>query len=257
MFGAAQREHDERYEYAEDFFTVVNQLMSEEGSFDVDSAYFTIKGAYSEPKPVQAPRPVYMAAGLSPRGRDFAAKFADVSFIPASDLDSVAATIADTKRRAREDYGRDILVFGQTSIVCADTEQEARDYYRHYVDELGDFEAARNLVASLFGQTIDESGSQRAPIAAADTANPMLRAMVAGHGGTTLVGTPEQIVDGFVKRSEAGLDGSAIAWVNYEDGLVDLREKILPLMIQAGLRVDEPVPDAATLPSQVAASAKA
>jgi FMNH2-dependent dimethyl sulfone monooxygenase len=246
MFGSEQREHDLRYEYAADFFEVVQQLLTREGYFDIDTEYFHIKGGYSEPKPIQTPRPVYMAAGLSPAGRDFAARYADVSFMPAGDLEAAATIIADTKRRAREEYNRDVLVFGQTTIVCADTEKEAQDYFTYYVDEKGDFEAARNLVSSLFGATLDEAGQQRSTLPPADTANPMLRAMVAGHGGKALVGTPEQIVAGFLERAKVGLDGSA----NYADGLTQFREQILPLMVEAGLRVDEDEPTAAVLPDR-------
>ncbi len=248
MFGAAQREHDDRYEYAEDFFTVVNDLLTREGYFDVDSTYFHIEGAYSEPKPIQTPHPVYMAAGMSPRGRDFAARFADVSFIPPIDMSTVADLVADTKRRAREDHGREIMVFSQTPIVCADTEKEAQDYLRYYVDERGDFVAARNLLSTLFGATIDQHGFENKPLDDGDKDNPMLRAMVAGHGGHALVGSPEQVVEGFAQLAEAGFDGAAVSWVNYEDGLEQFSRDVAPLMIQAGLRVDEPVPPTAQLP---------
>jgi FMNH2-dependent dimethyl sulfone monooxygenase len=257
MFGAQQREHDERYEFAEDFFTVVNELLTREGYFDVDNRYFQIKGAYSEPKPIQTPRPVYMAAGMSPRGRDFAARFADISFIPPLDMSTVADLVADTKRRAREDFGREILVFSQTPLVCADTEREAQEYLRYYVDERGDFVAARNLLSTLFGATIDQHGFENEPLPEGEKANPMLRAMVAGHGGAPLVGAPEQIVEGFMRLAEAGFDGAAISWLDYEDGLQRLRRDVLPLMIGAGLRVQEPIPIPAQLPDPALASAVA
>jgi FMNH2-dependent dimethyl sulfone monooxygenase len=249
MFGAEQREHDDRYEYAEDFFRVVNELLSREGYFDIDNAHFQISGAYSEPKAIQTPRPVYMAAGMSPRGRDFAAQFADISFIPPIDMSTVADLVADTKRRAREDYGREILVFSQSPIVCADTEQEARDYMHHYVDERGDFVAARNLLSTLFGATIDQHGFENAPLPEGDKDNPMLRAMVAGHGGAALVGSPDQVVEGFKALADAGFDGAAVSWLDYEEGLQRFDRDIRPLMIQAGLRVDEPVPASARLPA--------
>jgi FMNH2-dependent dimethyl sulfone monooxygenase len=163
-------------------------------------------------------------------------------------MSTVADLVADTKRRAREDHGREILVFSQTPIVCADTEKEAQDYLRYYVDERGDFVAGRNLLSTLFGATIDQHGFENKPLAEGDRDNPMLRAMVAGHGGKALVGTPEQVVEGFAELTEAGFDGAAISWVNYEDGLQQFNSDVLPLMIQAGLRVEEPVPTPAQLP---------
>jgi FMNH2-dependent dimethyl sulfone monooxygenase len=52
-----------------------------------------------------------------------------------------------------------------------------------------------------------------------------------------IVGTPEQVVDGFQRLSDAGCDG---VQVNFYDFLPDLEffgERVVPLMQQAGLRV--------------------
>jgi alkanesulfonate monooxygenase SsuD/methylene tetrahydromethanopterin reductase-like flavin-dependent oxidoreductase (luciferase family) len=248
MFGATQREHDERYRFGDEFIGLVDRLLDEDGAFDFDGEWFQLKGAYSEPKPIQAPRPVYIAAGLSPRGRQFAAEHADVSFMALTDLAENREVVADAKRRAA-DVGRELLVFSQYPIVCADSEAEARDYLHWYVDELGDFEAAANLMRLLFGETRDQDGKVRQmpePVREA-----MLRNFVAGHGGSLLVGTPQQIVEEMVRRAEAGLDGATLTWLNYEEGLVQFREKILPLMIQAGLRQESPEADSARCLSRV------
>jgi hypothetical protein len=37
--------------------------------------------------------------------------------------------------------------------------------------------------------------------------------------------------------SDAGIDGLAISWVDYDQGVAQYRDKLLPRMIQAGLRV--------------------
>ena len=53
-----------------------------------------------------------------------------------------------------------------------------------------------------------------------------------------LVGTPEQIVDWFIKLKQAGCDGMQ---VNFYDFLPDLDffgKHVMPLMRQAGLRRD-------------------
>jgi hypothetical protein len=36
--------------------------------------------------------------------------------------------------------------------------------------------------------------------------------------------------------SNAGLDGITLSWVNYEEGLTQFRDTLLPMMQQAGLR---------------------
>jgi dimethylsulfone monooxygenase len=60
--------------------------------------------------------------------------------------------------------------------------------------------------------------------------------LLAGYGGLPLVGTPEQIVEGMVRMSEAGVDGITVYWVNYESGLAQFRDQKLPLMVRADMR---------------------
>jgi alkanesulfonate monooxygenase SsuD/methylene tetrahydromethanopterin reductase-like flavin-dependent oxidoreductase (luciferase family) len=239
LFGAPQREHDERYRFGDEYLSLVDRLLDEPDAFDFEGEWFRLEGAYSEPKPIQAPRPVYIAAGLSPRGRQFAAEHADVSFMALTDLAENREVVADAKRRAAE-VGRELMVFSQYPIVCADSEAEAREYLHWYVDELGDFEAAGNLMRMLFGETRDQDGNVRQM--PGQVRQAMLRNFVTGHGGSLLLGTPQQIVEEMVRRAEAGLDGATLTWLNYEEGLVQFRQKILPLMIEAGLRQEQPVP---------------
>lgn len=65
MFGVSQREHDQRYAYADEFTTLLKRLWTENG-FDFSGEFFKVPGAYSEPKPVQRPWPLIMSAGNSP-----------------------------------------------------------------------------------------------------------------------------------------------------------------------------------------------
>jgi len=59
---------------------------------------------------------------------------------------------------------------------------------------------------------------------------------ITGYSALPLVGTPEQVVEGVQRMSTAGMDGITLSWVDYESGLEQFQEQILPLMIEAGLR---------------------
>lgn len=238
MFGNVQREHDDRYDYADDYLALLNQLLSTPGESAYHGKYFDLEKLFSEPKPIQSPRPVYMGAGLSPRGRQFAGTQADINFISSqSGPDAMRGLIAETKAGA-EALGRTVKVFGQASIFCGDTEKEAQDYFDYCVNEKGDFAAAENLMAWLFATTRDAAGQQRGAMPE-PVRKMILKKLVAGHGGSLLIGTPTQIVEQIAALADAGMDGSTVSWVNFEEGLVQFREKILPVMIQAGLRSDE------------------
>ena len=58
----------------------------------------------------------------------------------------------------------------------------------------------------------------------------------AGFAGVPLVGTPEQIVELFKKYSDWGIDGIALTWLDYHQGIKDFVAGVQPLMEAAGLR---------------------
>ena len=227
MFGAPQKLHDDRYAVADEWITIMKRLWSEEGSFDFEGKYFHVPNAYSEPKPIQSPHPLIMSAGVSPAGRHFAAKHADFNFILAPSLEDSRIAIAEIKELARQEYGREILVFGMGYVVCRDTEKEAKAYEHYYIHEKGDWAGVRNFMSGVMGNS--ESTSQEGFEALA--AN-----FIAGYSAHPLVGTPEQIIEGMQTMSAIGMDGITLCWVNYDEGIAQFQEQLLPLMVQAGLR---------------------
>ncbi len=231
MFGLTQREHDERYDYAEEWIEFVLRCWEEEDAFDWNGKYFDSSGVYSSPKPIQKGRPTLMSAGASPRGREFATKYADLNFILVPTLDQAPPLVAEIKAKGREN-GRDIQVFGNSYIVCGDTEKEAKEKLAYYVGEKGDWDGAWNLINHL----IPNSNS-----ASADEFRSMAFNFIAGYSGAPLVGSSEQVVDGMLKMSEAGVDGVTVGWLDYEEGIRNYSEQLQPLMVEAGLRQEPPL----------------
>ena len=166
-----------------------------------------------------------MNAGVSEAGRDFAAREMDFSFGIATSLEDGAASIADMKRRAAG-YGRDIRIISNAVVVCRETEQEARKAYDHIVS-CGDDEAVDHLI-DVFGV---QSPSMPAAAFAA-----LRERLIAGWGGFPLVGTPEQVVDGMRRIADIGVDVLLLSWLDYNEELTFFGERVMPLMVQAGLR---------------------
>ena len=227
MFGVTQREHDARYTVAAEWTTFVKRLWMTTEPFDFEGSWYTSSDVVSEPKPIQRPRPPIMSAGSSPAGRDFAAAHADICFAAAEDIDGLRTLAADIKSRAAG-YGREVGVWATTSIVCGDTEADAQREYDYFVHEHGDWQAVEAQVQMLMGgnaQTIDF-----------DTSRHMQERLLACQYSYPLMGTPEQVVSKMGELADAGIDGITIIWWDYERGLAQLHEQLLPLARRAGLR---------------------
>jgi FMNH2-dependent dimethyl sulfone monooxygenase len=227
MFGVPQKEHDIRYDVADDWIALCKELWTRSGEFDYSGPHFQSPGLYSEPKPLQRPYPAIMSAGNSSRGQLFAAKHADLNFVVAKDIATAGEIASNGKRIARERFGREMKVFGQAYIVCRETEQEAREFERHYVRERGDWDGVRNLLDVLIPNSKSALGDGWEALAAN---------LIAGYGAIPLVGTAEQVVDGIVAFSKAGLDGITLSWVDYDAGLEQFGRVLLPMLRQTGLR---------------------
>jgi alkanesulfonate monooxygenase SsuD/methylene tetrahydromethanopterin reductase-like flavin-dependent oxidoreductase (luciferase family) len=244
MFGLTQREHDDRYAVADEWASAVKQLWTTPGERDFHGRHFEIPRGFSEPKPVQEPYPVIMNAGTSAAGRAFAAKHSDLIFAGLTELETAARQIAEIKRLAREEHGRDIAVFGRGHVVCRDTEREARAHWDLVHRRLADVEGARNVVR------LNVPNSQSADWESISM-QKILDGMIGGFFSLPLVGTPDQVTELILQLHEAGLDGIGLSWPDYDEGLQGLEDEIIPRLEQAGVRrpvselLPEPTPEPA------------
>ena len=231
MFNVPLQGHNERYDCAEEWITIIKRLWTEDETFDFSGRFYQISKGYLQPKPIQTPLPAIMNAGASERGRQFACKHADLVYTVIRNPDPVVnkAHVAAYHKLAREEYGREMRVWSLANIVQGETEKEARDFYNYYVNDKGDWEAARTVAATM---AADINERHYAP----EMVKAMAERFVASWGGHNIVGTKEQVVDGLIKLSDMGLDGVLLCFPRYEQGMREFRDVTLPLVKQAGLR---------------------
>src|SRR4029078_1070323 len=222
MFGAPLMEHDRRYDMAIEWLDIIKRLWTEEKEFNYDGKFYKIKRGLKQPKPLQNPPPCVMSAGASERGRQFAAKFADVGFtnLDAHDLDSMRARVDSFRKYAWDEHRRNIQVWTNSYIFQGETEKEARDYYNYCVFEKGDWPGADNLIKTL------GINSQSLP---PDVLAKLKEHFIAGLGGCPLIGTKEQVVDGLALLAKAGFDGSLLSWPRYVEGMEEFQRTTYPL----------------------------
>ena len=154
--------HDDRYDIAEEYMSVVYKLW--EGSWEDDAVIRdAARSVYTDPGKVHRVRhsgehyqvdavhlcepspqrtPVLYQAGTSPRGREFAGRHAECVFMSGPSAKVIAPRVAAIRAAAVQSgrRGSDVLIFSMLTVILGRTEAEARakyDDYRAYVSAEG------------------------------------------------------------------------------------------------------------------------
>ena len=232
MFGFDPIPHDERYAMADEFTTVMKRLWRADEELDFDGRWYRTEGAFVDPKPVHG-RPILVSAGSSPAGLDFATSHTDIIFAttatgadPERACESLPERVAGIRRRA-EEKGREVRVLVNPHVICRPTVAEAREWRDEILARVDDA-ALDSFYASFAG------GDQ-----ASWSAHGRLDWAVGGN--IHLVGSPDMIVDWFVRLKAAGVDGVQVNFYDFGPDLERFARTVLPLMREAGLRNPEPV----------------
>src|ERR1700748_554493 len=84
MFGVEQREHDARYDYAQEWIDAIKKCWGPEEDFDFKGAQIKLAKVRAKPKPYGGTRPLIMNAGSSGAGQAFALRNCDAFFTATS-----------------------------------------------------------------------------------------------------------------------------------------------------------------------------
>ena len=227
MFGLDPIEHHKRYDMADEFTAMMKDLWAAEENVTYKGEFWSTTDAYVLPRPLHG-RPILVNAASSGAGLNYAAKHSDLIFVTSpggADLDAACEALPQHNGRVKEmaaANGRQVRTVINPHVICRTTEAEAKQAYLDILNN-EDTVAADNFVATFVGgDTSSWRGHSRAQ-------------WVVG-GNVHLVGTPEQIVDGFVRLHEAGCDGVQVNFFDYLPDLEFFCEHVLPLMREAGLR---------------------
>jgi alkanesulfonate monooxygenase SsuD/methylene tetrahydromethanopterin reductase-like flavin-dependent oxidoreductase (luciferase family) len=234
MFGVKQREHDARYDYAQEWIDVVKQAWSCDGTFEFDGKFLQLKGARAYPKPYGESRPLVMNAGASDVGQAFAVRNCDAFFVATvtsrMSLGGTADKVAEVKAAAQK-HGREIEVFTVGQVICRPTQKEAEDYYQHVNIDNADWGAIDCMLANkhMTPQTMpaEEYDAKRRFFAARSI------------GGYPFVGTPDRVAEELAIVSQAGVRGIGLSFVNYLNEVPYFCDEVLPRLERAGVRAKQ------------------
>ena len=231
MFGVTQREHDARYDYAQNWIEAIKMAWGPQEDFDFDGEFIKLKKVRAKPKPYGGTRPLIMNAGSTPAGQAFALRNTDAFFTATQasrkSFDANTQMVKDIKTGAAA-IGRDIEVYTVGQVVCRPTQKEAEDYYHHAIVEQADWGAVDGMLSikNITPQTVGEEEYKKKREYFAAKA----------IGGYPFVGTPDHVAEELANLSRAGVRGIAFSVVNYLDELPLFRDEVLPRLERMGVR---------------------
>jgi FMN-dependent oxidoreductase (nitrilotriacetate monooxygenase family) len=270
------RSHDERYERAAEFVDLVKAFWDsyEDDAFDhpdragrqfYDPAdahpvefrgkHLHAEGLLDVARPIQG-YPVFVQAGNSDTGRDFAARVAEMTYCSAQTLEDAREYYNDVKGRMAK-YGREpdqLKITPGLSVVVGETDQEAADRFGE-LQALIDFSDGVNLGGTdLKGYDIDgplpdlpESengkGRFRQLVTLARRENLTIRQLVyrfaTSRGHLQIHGSPRTVADKIQEWFEGGgADGFNVVPPLpplYPGGFVTFAEKVVPELQRRGI----------------------
>lgn len=220
-----------------------------------DGKYFTSEGVLDMPRPIQG-YPVFVQAGNSETGREFAAQYAEMTYCSAQTLEDAKSYYNDVKSRMAK-YGRrpdQLKVSPGLSVVVGESDQQAKDLFGE-LQELIDFSKGVNLGgADLTGYDVDGplpdlpetengKGRFRQLVALARRENLTIRQLVyrfsTSRGHLQVHGSPSTVAD---KIEEWFLAGGADGFNVVPPlppfapgGFVTFVEKVVPELQRRGL----------------------
>jgi FMN-dependent oxidoreductase (nitrilotriacetate monooxygenase family) len=162
--------HDARYDRADEFLEAATGLWDtwEDDALVLDRAagyfadpsrvheldhhgeYFDVRGPLTVPRCPQG-RPVLLQAGSSGRGRDFAARWAELIFTGTPDIDIARTQYKDQKERIAE-FGRDpatVKMLPMAYTVVGESQAHAAEREQLFLNELVDPMASLTLLSEL------------------------------------------------------------------------------------------------------------
>ena len=225
--------HDERYARTDEYLTVLRRVWTEKKPFDHEGAYYRVKGAWSDVKPLQAPYvPIYFGGASAP-ALQVAGKHADVYALWGESL----AQAGDLVRRVRAEaarHGRTVEFSISFRPILGATEDEAWARADHILEETRRLRVDQGFAK---GGALQSEGARRllADAAKGDRVGERLWTAIARETGgrsntTSLVGTPEQVADALLAYYDLGITTFLIRGFDPLPDTIAYGRDLLPLV---------------------------
>jgi alkanesulfonate monooxygenase len=235
----------ERYRRAAEYLEVMKLAWSSQKPFDFDGAFYRVKGADSDVRPLQQPHPPLFFGGASPGALEMGAKLCDVYAIYAEPLASTRERMTQFRAQAAA-FGRTVGFNVSLRPIIAEREGDAWD-------------KAKRILAAMTGDTAGKKGWSRQETAAGPVDNagkrlmgfalesdvhddrlwmPIARATGALGNTSCLVGTPEQVADAMLKYYTLGVESFLIRGFDPFNDTVEFGRELIPRLKAGAEEID-------------------
>jgi pyrimidine oxygenase len=216
---------DYRYDYTEEWLTLVKQLWREDGVTH-QGKYFTLEDCQSWPKPVQSTVPIVCATS-SERGFQFVAEHCTDGFFGGTTLESKKGRSRRIKEVAAG-YGRKVRTHTLIMLIQGDSDADAQRMFDHYQDG-ADLEA----IASIYEKRAGTKADDRITILKDRFETKDTRLF---YGGLPFVAGPERTAAMIEELAVDGdVDGVMFVFPDFIEGLTRFSEQVMPILRRRSL----------------------
>jgi len=216
---------DYRYDYTEEWITLVKRLWREDGVTHTGK-HFTLEDCQSWPKPVQETVPIVCATS-SERGFQFVAEHCTDGFFGGTSLDSKKARSRRIKEVAAG-YGRAVRTHTLIMLIQGDSDADAQRMFDHYQDG-----ADQEAIASIYEKRAGTKADDRITILKDRFETKDTRLF---YGGLPFVAGPERAAAMIEELAVDGdVDGVMFVFPDFVEGLGRFNEQVMPILRRRGL----------------------
>jgi alkanesulfonate monooxygenase len=232
----------ERYRRAAEYLELMKLAWSSERPFDFSGAFYQVRGADSDVRPLQTPHPLLFFGGASDGALAMGARLCDVFAIYAEPLASTRERIAQFRAQAAA-FGRTPGFNVSVRPIIAAREGEAWD-------------KANRILAAMTGRKgwsrqedvegpVDNAGRRLMRFALERDIHddrlwmPIARATGALGNTSCLVGTPEQVAEAILKYYALGIDSFLLRGFDPLNDTIEFGRELIPRIKQGAIEIDQ------------------
>jgi alkanesulfonate monooxygenase len=241
---------EERYHRSFEYVQIMRRVWAADEPFDHEGAHYRFARAIAEVKPLQKPNIPVFWGGASPTAIKLGAQCADIYALTGDSL-KVTREQVQTISAVAQQHGRQLRFVSTFIVIIGDTEEQA---WRKADDVLEEYLALQASKQADWTKTKGESNFAAKPVNLArqvETAAAGVRQekclwmgmaqATQGKAGnqTTLVGTPEQVVDALMDYYDSGVGGFLLRGYRPLDDATAFGQSLIPLLRTAAAARDE------------------